>query len=248
MVVSKAATAASPAPAPAAAAPSATSTGAAARPMNSPGMGVGMGMGMGMGAGGGDFMGMAQQMMGNPNQMASLMENPMVQNMLGDQNFMEQILRSNPETARLLESNPEVARMFRDPDLMQQAMRAATNPEYQRELMRSNDRAMANIEAIPGGFNALARMHHDIAAPLEEGLRDALTGGPDRTGQQDGGRTQAQAGPTADAMPNPWGRPSGVYLFPACVAWRWCVVMGAPGGWVGAVQHTSRGTSLSLHM
>lgn len=169
------------------------------------------GAGVGVGGGGGNFMGMAQQqMMGDPAAMASLMDSPAMASMLGNSDFMERILSANPATARLLQERPELRSMLTDPDNMRQAMRASTDPNYQRELMRNNDRAMANIEAIPGGFNALVRMHHEIGAPLEEGLRDALGGGG-----SDGAATRTpgaggtpSSGPTAEALTNPWGRPS----------------------------------------
>jgi hypothetical protein len=41
---------------------------------------------------------------------------------------------------------------------------AARNPELMREMMRGNDRALSNIEAMPGGFNALSRMYHQVCS------------------------------------------------------------------------------------
>jgi hypothetical protein len=37
-------------------------------------------------------------------------------------------------------------------------MEIARNPNLMQEMMRNNDRAMANIENVPGGFDALHRM------------------------------------------------------------------------------------------
>jgi ubiquilin len=37
-------------------------------------------------------------------------------------------------------------------------MQIARNPNLMQEMMRNNDRAMANIENVPGGFDALHRM------------------------------------------------------------------------------------------
>jgi ubiquilin len=37
-------------------------------------------------------------------------------------------------------------------------MEMARNPNLMQEMMRNNDRAMANIENVPGGFDALRGM------------------------------------------------------------------------------------------
>jgi ubiquilin len=89
-------------------------------------------------------------------------------------------MQSNPQMRAIMESNPEVAQMMRDPALLRQArsvveylcawhsvrptdarfqgMQIARNPDLMQEMMRNNDRAMANIENVPGGFDALHRM------------------------------------------------------------------------------------------
>jgi hypothetical protein len=40
-----------------------------------------------------------------------------------------------------------------------QGLQIARNPNLMQEMMRNNDRAMANIENVPGGFDALHRMY-----------------------------------------------------------------------------------------
>merc|ERR1719189_2361945 len=51
---------------------------------------------------------------------------------------------------------------------------------------------------MPGGHNALAQAHRDFADPLYEALTNNNQGG-----QQTGGPINAEA------LPNPWGAPSG---------------------------------------
>jgi ubiquilin len=48
--------------------------------------------------------------------------------------------------------------VLNDPELMRQTMEAASNPERMRQMMVQHDRALQNIEAMPGGFNALSRL------------------------------------------------------------------------------------------
>ena len=72
------------------------------------------------------------------------------------------MIEQNPQLRQLTESNPELAHALRDPSLLRQAMQAATNPDFQRAQNAATDRAMANIEAHPGGFNALRQMYQNV--------------------------------------------------------------------------------------
>lgn len=47
-----------------------------------------------------------------------------------------------------------------------QTMELARNPSMLQELMRSHDRALSNLESIPGGHSALHRMYRDIQEPM----------------------------------------------------------------------------------
>ncbi len=42
------------------------------------------------------------------------------------------------------------------------------NPALMQEMQRNNDRAMANIDAHPEGFNALRRMYQEVQQPLAD--------------------------------------------------------------------------------
>ena len=42
--------------------------------------------------------------------------------------------------------NPELSHILHNPDLMRQAMEMARNPAAMREMMRSQDRQLSNIE------------------------------------------------------------------------------------------------------
>lgn len=56
--------------------------------------------------------------------------------------------------------------MLNNPELLRQTMELARNPSMLQELMRSHDRAMSNLESIPGGYNALTRMYRDVQEPM----------------------------------------------------------------------------------
>lgn len=46
-----------------------------------------------------------------------------------------------------------------------------------REYMRNNDRAMSNLEALPGGFNALRQLYENVQEPLMNATQGMGAGG-----------------------------------------------------------------------
>lgn len=54
----------------------------------------------------------------------------------------------------VFQRNPEINHLLNNPDLLRQTMDMARNPAMLQELMRSQDRAMSNLESIPG------QLHH----------------------------------------------------------------------------------------
>lgn len=45
--------------------------------------------------------------------------------------------------------------MLNNPELLRQTMELARNPSMLQELMRTQDRAMSNLESIPGKYSNL---------------------------------------------------------------------------------------------
>ena len=74
--------------------------------------------------------------------------------------------------------------MARNPELMREMMRNNGNPRRQIRgymscdyltnfsISLSLDRALANLETIPGGFNHLRRMYHTLQEPLDSAGRN----------------------------------------------------------------------------
>ncbi len=87
-------------------------------------------------------------------------------------------------------------------------MEMMRNPNAMREMMRSQDLAMSQLENLPGGFNAMRRMFEDIQEPMME----AQQGNPNPTNttaaSSSAGSQQSTGAPTISAVPNPWGPPS----------------------------------------
>lgn len=62
-------------------------------------------------------------------------------------------------------------------------MELARNPAMMQEMMRNQDRALSNLESVPGGYNALRRMYTDIQEPMFTAAREQVgPGGEHREG------------------------------------------------------------------
>ncbi|CAG2221243.1 DSK2 [Mytilus edulis] len=153
-----------------------------------------------LGMGSANFMEMQQrmqrEMMGNPDMMRQMMDNPMVQNLM-----------SNPvkkPTNGYVIRNPEITHMLNNPELMRQTMELARNPAMMQELMRSQDRAMSNLESLPGGFNALQRMYRDIQEPMLNAAQEGMGQNPFSALMGGGTESEQQGRENTDPLPNPW--------------------------------------------
>ncbi|GFS07754.1 ubiquilin-1 [Elysia marginata] len=179
-------------------------------PFNLGGIG-GLGGLSGLGMGSSNFMEMQQrmqrEMMSNPDMMRQLMDNPFVQSMMSNPDVMRSLLMNNPQMRELMERNPEITHMINNPELMRQTMELARNPAMMQEMMRSNDRAMSNLESIPGGFNALQRMYRDIQEPMMSAAQESMGGSnPFASLVSNGTGENAQQGrENTQPLPNPWG-------------------------------------------
>merc|ERR1719486_1477505 len=105
--------------------------------------------------------------------MQQIMNSPMVQQMMSNPETVRAMMRMNPQLSQLMEQRPEIGRLLEDPEVLQQSMRMMANPSLMREMTRNSDRAISQLDAMPGGHNALVRAHEEIADPLFE----AFTGG-----------------------------------------------------------------------
>ncbi|RIA92766.1 hypothetical protein C1645_763979 [Glomus cerebriforme] len=104
--------------------------------------------------------------------MRSMMNSPMFRHILSNPEIVRTMVMQNPTMRQMIERNPEIGHIINDPSFIRQTMDMARNPELMREMMRNNDRALANLETIPGGFNHLRRMYHTLQEPLESAGRN----------------------------------------------------------------------------
>ncbi|MEE6459515.1 hypothetical protein FKM82_000648 [Ascaphus truei] len=150
---------------------------------------------------------MQRQLMSNPEMMVQIMENPFVQSMLSNPDLMRQLIMANPQMQQLIQRNPEISHMLNNPDIMRQTLELARNPAMMQEMMRNQDRALSNLESIPGGYNALRRMYTDIQEPMLNAAQEQFGGNPfaslvSNAAANDG--NQPIRTENRDPLPNPW--------------------------------------------
>lgn len=170
------------------------------------------GLGLGGGAGGLSDMHdrMQQELMANPDTLRQVLDSPFVQQIMNSPDVIRTMLNANPQIQQLMERNPELTHVLNNPEVIRQSMELARNPAAFQELMRTQDRALSNLESIPGGYNALQRMYRDIQEPMLDAVQERLAGNPfaglvNNNGAAPGGGTTPQQGVENTApLPNPW--------------------------------------------
>jgi len=149
---------------------------------------------------------MQQQVMQNPDMMRQMLDNPMVQSLMSNPDIIREMMMSNPQMQSLVERNPEIQHMLNNPQLMRETMEMARNPAALSELMRNHDRALSNLESVPGGFNALSRIYREVQEPMmnatsQNPFSALLNNNTNNTNTNTENRTTENT----DPLPNPWG-------------------------------------------
>ncbi|CAF0885841.1 unnamed protein product [Didymodactylos carnosus] len=147
-----------------------------------------------------------QDIMNNPQALRRLMNSPVVQSITGNPDLLRSLLLSNPQIRDLMDRNPEISHLLNNPDLLRQTMEFARNPTALQELMRNHDRALSNLESIPGGFNALQRIYQDVQEPMYSAAQEQFGNNPFAqlfagTGENSNTRSGTES---TDPLPNPW--------------------------------------------
>ncbi|KAJ8914778.1 hypothetical protein NQ315_013281 [Exocentrus adspersus] len=146
-----------------------------------------------------------RQILANPDMLRSMLDNPLVQQLMSDPENVRAFITRNPQMQEIMERNPEINHMLNNPELLRQTMEFVRNPSMLQELLRSHDRAISNLESIPGGYNALQRMYRDIQEPMlsataEQFSRNPFAGLVDNTSVNN----PQQGRENTEPLPNPW--------------------------------------------
>ncbi|KAJ1988431.1 hypothetical protein H4R33_002425 [Dimargaris cristalligena] len=99
--------------------------------------------------------------------LSGLFNNKHLQSLLGNSEMRHFLTSANPELKKVMDSNPELASMMEDPNFIQQTALVAGNPALMREMLRNNDRALANLEMTPGGYKHLLNIYRTYQEPID---------------------------------------------------------------------------------
>jgi len=110
-----------------------------------------------------------RHVLANPDILQQMLESPAMQSLLNDHDFLRSLLKMDPRLTKVFEGCPDLAAMLADGEFMKQASEAMRNPVHVRDVLRSTDRSMSQLEALGGGsFDVLRQMCADINRPKED--------------------------------------------------------------------------------
>ncbi|KAF4656680.1 hypothetical protein FOZ61_006748 [Perkinsus olseni] len=146
-----------------------------------------------------------------PEALSEMMNNPVVESMMSNPQIMRSLIEMNPQMQQLMQQNPELRTLIEDPEFLRQTMQAARNPSMMQEMMRNNDRQMANLDSIPGGYAALSRMYRDVQEPMWNAASGADAHGGTSSASQlmQAMQQDRETGPNNRPLGNPWGTATG---------------------------------------
>ena len=130
-----------------------------------------------------------------------------------DSSLLQHMIFSNPGMQKMFDKNPELRHALADPSMMKQMLDAASDPDKMLQLQKSNDLALAHLENMPGGFQALTGIYRDIEDSFEH--RNPLLNDTSEQ-QEERNRLLAQSLGVGNIpsdrindlpLPNPWSPP-----------------------------------------
>ncbi|NXA57135.1 UBQL1 protein, partial [Nothocercus julius] len=115
-----------------------------------------------------------------------IMQDSSVQTIILSADIARDFIMSIPQVQQLVEQNPEISHILTNPHFIREILEACNSPAMMQEMIRNHDRALNNLESIPGGYSALEQLYREI----EETMLDA-------------GQTQLENNPFASPDSNP---------------------------------------------
>ncbi|XP_004683707.1 PREDICTED: ubiquilin-3 [Condylura cristata] len=142
-----------------------------------------------------------------PEFIAQIIDDSFIQGLLSNTSLVCQLVLNNPHMQQLIQHNPEIGHILNNPEIMQQTLEFLRNPAMMQEMMRSQDRALSNLESIPGGYNVLRNMYTDIMDPMLNAVQEQFGGNPFATSATvtaTSSSNRPSRMENCDPLPNPW--------------------------------------------
>ncbi|XP_016070501.1 PREDICTED: ubiquilin-3-like [Miniopterus natalensis] len=147
-----------------------------------------------------------------PEFVAQIIDEPFLQGLMSNTGLVSQLVLDNPHMQQLIQHNPEIGHILNNPEIMRQTLEFLRNPAMMQEMMRSQDRALSNLESIPGGYNVLRTMYTDIMDPMLNAVQEQFGGNPFAAATSANATTnssQPSRTENCDPLPNPWAATNG---------------------------------------
>lgn len=157
-----------------------------------------------------------QMLISNPETMQNMIS-PMLQQMTTNPEMFRSLFGSMQRMQSLMERNPEVNHLLSNPDVLRESLEMVRNPAALQEVMRNYDRALNNMESMPGGYNVLRRMYTEFQEPLLSAFQEQFNGNQfdsqansesNNNPEPNAGETEQQRTENRDPLPNPWASPA----------------------------------------
>lgn len=147
-----------------------------------------------------------------PEFLAQVIDDSLIQGVLSNAGLVRQLVLDNPHIQQLIQHNPEIGHILNNPEIMRQTLEFLRNPAMMQEMIRSQDRALSNLESIPGGYNVLRTMYTDIMDPMLNAVQEQFGGNPFAAtiaANATTNNSQPLRTENCNPLPNPWASTSG---------------------------------------
>jgi ubiquilin len=143
-------------------------------------------------------------------QLRAMAQNPLMRAVLDDPATLRALITANPQMQNVMQNNPEIASLLNSDSMMRQIRDSLLNPDA-----LAHDRALANINSMPGGAAALERAYQQIGEPMldsfapQVAVPDESTAPVDESAPFPNAWSPAAASPATSLFGGRGARPSG---------------------------------------
>lgn len=131
------------------------------------------------------------------NQLQKMMMRKLQEGLGSNPELFQSMMLQNPAVKSMMDKDPEMRKRLMDPELAEQAINMAMNPQAFQAFMQSQERAISQIENMPQGFQYLRQMYRTadtLSEPQIVASSSTLTS------------SQPKQGVTAEPLSNPWAK------------------------------------------
>ncbi|NXD18196.1 UBQL1 protein, partial [Nothocercus nigrocapillus] len=143
--------------------------------------------------------------------LSEIMQDSSVQTIILSADIARDFIMSIPQVQQLVEQNPEISHILTNPHFIREILEACNSPAMMQEMIRNHDRALNNLESIPGGYSALEQLYREIEETMLDAGQTQLENNPfaspDSNPSLNGTRLPACT-ENRRPLPNPWAPPS----------------------------------------